>query len=229
MGHHLLEQEIQWSSPAWGNYFRFLLDHPELRQYTPWSDKALAEDVDQWLGAAGLWQTARILDIGSGFGLYAIEFAKRGHSVVAVECVESFVRTSRELARDADVEVEWMRAKFPCPIQGTFDLACVTRCFSLWDHGYREVLRSIRSLLKPGGVLITDGHSPARPFSESREGDWHLREDGSIVNWRQGTGHNLLSGTLPDYFDKHQILEQAVPRAGFEVQTNHPWLIGTVA
>ena len=226
MGRHLLEEGIQWSSPAWGNYFRFLLDHPELRRYTPWSDNALADDVDQWLRAAGLWQPARILDVGSGFGLYAIELAKRGHSVVAVECIESFIQTARVLAENAGVEVEWIHDRFPCRVQGTFDLACVTRCFSLWDHGYSEVLGSIKNLLKPGGALITDGPSPARPFVESRDGDWHLREDGSIVNWSQGTGHSLLSGTWPDYLDKHEILEQAVPKAGFEVRSTHPWLIG---
>ena len=52
-------------------------------------------------------QSIRVLDIGCGTGRHAIELAKRGYSVTAVDLSEAMIDKAREKARTQAVEVDF--------------------------------------------------------------------------------------------------------------------------
>ena len=77
----------------------------------------------------------------------------------------------------------------------------------------------------PGGILVSDSPSPQAVFTERRSGDWHLREDGTIVNQREGLGHRVGDAAALAYSDKGKAIETAVRVNGFNVVSATPWLI----
>lgn len=102
-----------------------------------------------------------VLDLCCGPGRHAILLAKRGFRVTGVDLTGFLLDEARQRAREAGVEVEWVREDmrtFSRPER--FDLAL--NLFS--SLGYFEdpdgdlaVLRKLHENLKPGGTLVIDG------------------------------------------------------------------------
>lgn len=86
------------------NFFRDnspFLNHPLL---TPERTKV---EVDQLRVTLDLPPTARILDVGCGFGRHSIELARHGFRVVGLDPSKAMIAIARQNAAEAQVEVDF--------------------------------------------------------------------------------------------------------------------------
>lgn len=221
---------IEWAMPRWGPYFKFLLEHPEFRRHTPWSDEAIRNDVEEWMEVTALTAPSRVIDLGCGYGLKTIELARKGHSVAGLDSIPGFLKEAEVLAEEEGLPVDWMSGHFPCEVGRDYDLAIAVQCYALWGASPPTAVQAIAGLLTPGGFLVTDGLRPSPSFVEYEAGGWHLRKDGSIVNVSEGRGYSLnTGGKTADIHQARGSREQvkaAMLGAGFQIQATTPWLVG---
>lgn len=95
----------------------------------------------------------RLLDVGTGTGALAREFARRGCSVVATDPSSELLAQARELDTEAGVEVEYLqmaaeRSHFP---SASFDAVTAGRCWHWFDRP--TAAAEISRVLVPGGTL----------------------------------------------------------------------------
>ncbi len=107
----------------------------------------------------------RALDAGAGSGRDALELARRGHAVVAVEPLDVFREAGSE--RDPRGTVDWRDDALPelstLRAEEAFGLVL---CHAVWHHLAPEeqerALARLADLLEPGGVLALGlRHGPA--------------------------------------------------------------------
>ncbi len=144
---------------------------------------AAAGQVEQLLTLAGATDGAPVLDLCCGPGRHALELAKRGFAVTAVDRTRSYLDEARERAVRAGVTVEFIQEdmrRFRRP--ESFDL--VINLFT--SFGYfegdedRQVLDCVFESLRPGGVLVIElmgKETIARIF---RASNWSQEEDGTF-------------------------------------------------
>jgi SAM-dependent methyltransferase len=105
--------------------------------------------------------------LGAGRGHDALLFARHGFRVTALDFAESAVRETREAARLAGLNVETAQYDFfalPPEYDASFDYVLEHTFFSAIDPGRREeYVRTVRRLLKPGGLLIALLYAHGRP------------------------------------------------------------------
>ncbi len=108
-------EEMYENSAAWYDrdlqtwYEKFLVDsgeHPDKEPYV----RGTEGEVDFIEHELAFDTSATILDIGCGTGRHAIELAKRGYSVTAVDLSESQLARARTKATAANVNVQFMKA-----------------------------------------------------------------------------------------------------------------------
>ena len=101
-----------------------------------------------------------VLDLACGTGRHAVELARRGYQVTAVDRSRYLLGKAEAAAASAEVSVEWIRAdmrEFVRP--GTFDLAInMFTSFGYFDDPADDlrVLINLHSSLRDGGCLLID-------------------------------------------------------------------------
>jgi SAM-dependent methyltransferase len=146
----------------------------DIYEKTHYSHGERVEDISQilsWYGVRG----RRILDIGCSGGLHALEFARRGFSVIGVDIEPSAIERAKErngeLKTDAQFKVtDLTRDSLSSP--GRFDL--IYSLGNVLSHIDKEkmagVLRKIGACLADGGVFLFDLLMKGNPFrSEIRD------------------------------------------------------------
>ncbi|MFH9011147.1 HemK2/MTQ2 family protein methyltransferase [Streptomyces sp. NPDC017943] len=136
------------------------------------------EDTELLAGALSdepLPQGAEVLDVGTGSGALALEAARRGGRVTAVDVSWSAVWAARLNARLAGLTVRIRHGNLFDPVRGqTFDLVLANPPYvpapnghhaprgaaRAWDAGgdgrlvVDRICREVPALLRPGGVLL---------------------------------------------------------------------------
>lgn len=127
----------------------------------------------------------RVLDVGISYGEFALWLSKNGNEVVGIDISEKSVELCRARGLKAyrvNIETE------PLPDLGLFDVVLMLEIIEhLIDP--LPVLRKLRTVLKPSGVLILSTPNAA------------------YVKWRL----QLLCGNLPDFGENRAALEEPRP------------------
>jgi 2-polyprenyl-3-methyl-5-hydroxy-6-metoxy-1,4-benzoquinol methylase len=119
-----------------------------------------------WIAALDIRPPARVLDVGCGAGIAAVELAKR-HPAARVEGIdldEASIDLARANAQAAAVDVRFHVRDASHPgLDLGFDLITL---FDSLHHLARpvEALRSLRALLAPGGTVLIAEHRPEGDF-----------------------------------------------------------------
>ena len=101
----------------------------------------------------------RILDLGTGTGVLAAQFARQGAMVSAVDVSPEQIMAARQLAEEDELLVDFHVApaeELPWHAP-TFDIATANQCWLYFDKP--RVLRELRRVLCPGGLLVTSHFS----------------------------------------------------------------------
>ena len=91
----------------------------------------------------------RVLDLGTGTGLLAREFARRGSQVAALDQSAMQIEMARQLAREDGVEVDFRTA----PAESlpwsdpTFDVVTANQCWIYFDQD--RVVQELRRVFMP--------------------------------------------------------------------------------
>ena len=162
-------------------YDRFTADH---------GHESWMTDIEALAREHGL-RGRRLLDVGCGTGSSFMPLLRRGYRVTACDLSPAMVeRARRKLAGRGEVAVADMRS---LPWIERFDLAtCVDDAINylLFPSDVVDALRSMRTALVPGGLLIFDVNSLAT-YRTGFAGEQTLDCDGTSFRWL-GEGHSRM-------------------------------------
>jgi SAM-dependent methyltransferase len=101
----------------------------------------------------------RILDLGTGTGLLARQFARQGADVVGVDIAPEQIAAAARLAREEGLSVRFAVAPAEATgaLDASFDAVTANQCWLYFDKA--RVIPEVRRLLAPGGVLVTSHFS----------------------------------------------------------------------
>lgn len=134
-----------------------------LKGDTGW-DKGFASPVVTRLLREGVVPAgAHLAVIGCGRGHDAIEAARQGYRVTAVDHAPEAIKGTRENAAKAGVTLELRQADL-FALKGPFDAVLEHTCFCAIDVALRSAyVEKVASLLEPGGTLFGDFYAHGRP------------------------------------------------------------------
>jgi SAM-dependent methyltransferase len=130
-------------------------------------------------------------DLACGSGETALDLARRGVGVHAVDLSPEFCRIARRKARREGLRLNVLRAdmrdfRLPGPVDlVTCEFAALNNLSSPRD--LEKVFRSVSRVLRPGGVFLFDVNT-----------DLSLREQCTGTHWFEGEGFKLVLRGRPD-------------------------------
>ena len=96
-----------------------------------------------------------ILDLGTGTGLLARQFARQGARVCGTDISEGQIEMARRLAQDESLQVDF--AVHPAEslpwTEPAFDVVTANQCWLYFDK--TRVIEELRRVMKPQGLLVT--------------------------------------------------------------------------
>lgn len=189
--------------------------------------------IEQLLSLLNLPSDAHVADIPCGLGRHAVELAKRGDRVTAVDATASYLSQAREHAADADVEVEFVHEDMrtfrrPESFDAILNLYTSFGYFETWDDDERTA-RNFYESLKPGGVLlmslaskeILDRTFEKRTWSE-RDGRYILEEHEIKDDWSWIENRWIIvDDQVQEFTVSHRLysafeLSELLERVGFD-------------
>jgi SAM-dependent methyltransferase len=103
-----------------------------------------------------------VIHVQCHIGHDTISLARRGARVTGVDFSPASLARARELARQANVQVEFLEADstaLPVELHNRFDLAYATIGVVCWIGDIETWMRSVAAVLRPGGrLLLVDIH-----------------------------------------------------------------------
>lgn len=96
-----------------------------------------------------------ILDLGTGTGVLAREFARRGAIATGIDISEEQILAARRLAADEKLDVSFIVGSVEqLPFRdAAFDIATANQSWLYFDKS--KIIRELRRVLKPNGWLVT--------------------------------------------------------------------------
>ncbi len=178
----------------WAEFFRIKHRH-RTEGIREWDKKLVAHVIE----VLGLTKDNKILDLACGGGDQALEFARRGISVVGVDLAKVLIDYGREAARGENLPVKLIpgdmrEAKFT----NEFD-ACVILSGSFGffnDEDNVKVLQVIEKALKHGGKFYIQMPNPLKRIKEEWKG-WDEVEGGFVL---MSSNYDPKSGKIVDSF-----------------------------
>ncbi|EQC49641.1 bifunctional 2-polyprenyl-6-hydroxyphenol methylase/3-demethylubiquinol 3-O-methyltransferase UbiG [Bacteriovorax sp. DB6_IX] len=124
-------------------------------------------------------QGAKVLDIGMGEGRNAVFLASKGYKVTGIDISSVALKKARMLAREFGVRIETVHksvADYKVP-KNSLDAII---CFYYVD---REVVKKLKSWLKPGGVLIFESFNiKQKVVNGLKEDDIYLLREAELLS-----------------------------------------------
>ena len=149
-----------------------------------------AKDVDVIEDFAGLNPPLDILEVACGIGRYAIEFAKRGYRVVAIDVAKQLLDQAERAAQDVNVAVEFrLQSASELTEKGHFDFI-LAHWHVIGFMAHEEIKKhfsSIQAALKPGCSFLYVFQGPR--MVPSRKGETVA----PVRNWTEKDGKFILT------------------------------------
>jgi 2-polyprenyl-3-methyl-5-hydroxy-6-metoxy-1,4-benzoquinol methylase len=123
------------------------------------SPALVAKQVAFMESSLGISRGDAVLDVGCGLGQHALEFARRGYLVVALDLALSMITRAAEEAQQHNLRINFLHKDIrDIGFEGTFDaIICVGTTFGFFDDEQnRGVLQRLAHALKPGGRLLLE-------------------------------------------------------------------------
>ncbi|MBB5869651.1 SAM-dependent methyltransferase [Allocatelliglobosispora scoriae] len=190
-------------------------------------------DIPFLIDLASHVNAASVLDLGCGTGLLAVELAKRGHRVTAIDPSTAMLDFARNRP-DGD-QVRWVHGDATVlrdpEFDGQFDLAVLSGHvvqIITDDRALIATLAALRKALRPGGRLTFDSRNPAaRCWTQWTPAATRRTLASGVQVWSQDTE---VSGDLVTY-DIHYLLpggEELVSHNELRFRS-YAWLIHALA
>ena len=113
----------------------------------------------------------RVADFGCGPGLYTVRLAERGADVTGIDFSKRSIHYAEEQARNQGLSIRYLHQDYlETDIEGAFDLILMIMCdFCVLSPARRkQLLRTFRRILHPGGHVLLDVYSLVA-FAQSGE------------------------------------------------------------
>jgi SAM-dependent methyltransferase len=96
-----------------------------------------------------------ILDLGTGTGIMARQFARQGAKVSGVDVSKEQIAMAKKLADEEALSVDFQAIPAESlPWQEpTFDVVTANQCWLYFDK--QQIIEELRRVMKPGGLLVT--------------------------------------------------------------------------
>jgi SAM-dependent methyltransferase len=159
-----------------------------LELYDGYLSERTEVEIDQLVALLGLKPPSRILDLGCGQGRHAIELARRGYQMTAIDISTYLLEVARRRAQEAGVQVRWMELDMRHPPKAEeFDLALsLFTSFGYFesDADNQAVLRAAAGALTSGGRLVLEVLHGDRAIAHFREHEWFTVGQATVVENR---------------------------------------------
>lgn len=139
---------------------------------TPWDSGLPSREMRRILDEQNI-APGRALELGCGTGTNAIELARRGFTVTAIDCSPLALKLAREKASETGVDIKWIEADVQNfgegiePFEFVFDRGCYHCCRRVDLDGYLNTLANVtqvgsRALILAGNADEQTEHGPPR-------------------------------------------------------------------
>jgi SAM-dependent methyltransferase len=211
---------------AWQSFFA----HPAYHQFA--STILSPERTETEL--TGLWQMVallpgtRVLDLGCGYGRFAVPLAQADCRVCAVDGSEEQLALARSAARAAKVSIDLVHRDLRAlDYVNAFDVAlCLGTVLGYGEDRFAdlEILRGAARALVPGGTLVIDTENRAPKLRASGVAEFSLsgalvrserRYDASTGRWGTGAPSDRAAYSLRLYSSEE--LSATLQRVGLRV------------
>lgn len=157
----VVKADVEWFRPYYGDDYAASVRGLLNRERTQ-------GEVNFILQATGLREGASVVDLGCGEGRHALEFARRGCKVAALDLNPAFLDRGREQASHEASTVRWVCADMRTPQPGPYDLVLLLfQSFGFFsDAENLHLLRDWRRELTPQGQIVVDVWNRERILSD---------------------------------------------------------------
>lgn len=142
-------------------------------------------ELEQYLQLLDIYPDAPVLDVGCGTGHHAIELARQGFRVTAIDRSEKRIKEARERAAAAGVQVEFVVADMREFVRrSAFEAAFILgETFGIFDNIAEDALTVMQMYesLKPNGQLLIEPRSKELQSRNFAPRTWKRLPDGSIL------------------------------------------------
>jgi ubiquinone/menaquinone biosynthesis C-methylase UbiE len=170
---------------------------------------------DRELRLLGDLRGKRVLDLGCGTGLAAINFGHHGAMVIALDGSDVRLAEARARAERAEVKVEWRKgdlADLAFLRAESIDVAFSANAIAEVDDAAR-LFRQVQRVLKPNGPFVFSYEHPmGLCIGESGMVERSYFDSGPVTVERDGESVQVHARTVSDVFTE-------LGRAGFRVDT----------
>lgn len=154
-----MTSDDQRQLPQWAAFYQ-----QHAVEFMPWFNPELDADLKAALDDLGL-RSGSALDVGTGPGTQAVHLAALGFDVTATDIAAAAISKAQARAGEPGRAIDWQVDDIlATQLDRQFDLIFDRGCFHVFAPDQRAAyLRSIDTLLKPGGYLFLKCMSHLQP------------------------------------------------------------------